>query len=40
MVHVVTADGLGRATMAATVMSDHPIAVTQEKKQLGVPIVC
>jgi hypothetical protein len=37
MVHVVTADGLGRATMAATVMSDHAIAVTQEKKATGCP---
>ncbi len=39
VIHVVAVAGLGGAAVAAAVMGDHPIAVSQEEQHLGVPIV-
>jgi acyl-CoA dehydrogenase len=38
-VHVVALADLGGAAVPAPVVSDHPVAVVQEEKHLGVPVV-
>jgi hypothetical protein len=38
-IHFVTYRGLGRATVAATIVSNHAIAVGQKEHHLGVPVV-
>jgi hypothetical protein len=39
VVKVVAVAGLRGAAVAAPVMGDHPVAVVQEEKHLGVPVV-
>jgi hypothetical protein len=39
VVHVVALAGLCGAAVPAPVVSDHPVAVVQEEKHLGVPVV-
>ena len=39
MVHVVSATGLGRATMSAAISRNDAIAFAEEKKHLRVPII-
>ncbi|HEY3826240.1 MAG TPA: hypothetical protein VGL82_16855 [Bryobacteraceae bacterium] len=39
MIHIVAIGGLGRATMATAVMSNHAIATMQKEQQLCVPII-
>jgi hypothetical protein len=39
VVHVVALAGLRGAAVPAPVMGDHPNAVAQEEKHLGVPVV-
>src|SRR6476659_3353489 len=39
MVHVMSVTGLSRATMSAPISGNDPIAFTEEKKHLRVPII-
>jgi hypothetical protein len=39
VVHVVALADLCGAAVPASVMGDHPVAVAQEEKHLGVPVV-
>jgi hypothetical protein len=39
VIHIVTVGRLARASMAAAIMGDDPIAVIQEEKELRVPII-
>jgi len=39
MIHVMAADGLGGAAMAAPVVGDHAEALAEEEQHLRVPII-
>ena len=39
VVHVMAVAGLGGSAVAAPVVSDHPVAVLQEKQHLRVPVI-
>src|ERR1700735_732943 len=38
-IHIVTDGSLGRATVAATIVSNHAISLAQEEHHLSVPVV-
>jgi len=39
VIHVVSVGGLSRASMAATIVRNDAISVTQKEHHLGIPIV-
>ncbi|MCY1240385.1 hypothetical protein D9M72_532310 [compost metagenome] len=40
VIHIVTVADLGGAAVAASIMSDDAIALREEIKHLGIPVVC